>query len=86
MPKLVFASLALSLAAPAMAAQPYVGVEAGVAKVRPSDVDETVEYRSTPAAPGDPSTIFYDDVFSARYKKRASDIGAVAGFDFGGSD
>ena len=42
-----------------------------------------IEYRSTPAAPGDPSTIFYDDVFSARYKKRASDIGAVAGFDFG---
>jgi opacity protein-like surface antigen len=59
-----------------------VGIEAGVAKVRPSDIDETVEYRSTPAAPGDPATIFYDDVFSARYK-RASDLGAVAGFDFG---
>lgn len=67
---------------PAVAAQPYVGFEIGSEKVRPSDIDETVTFSSTPAAPGDPNTVFYDDVFSARYKK-GRDVGLTGGFDFG---
>ena len=82
MGKMILTVIALSLGSPALAAEPYVGIEAGTASVRASDVDETVEYSSVPAAPGDPSTVFYDDVFSARYK-RALDVGVVAGFDFG---
>lgn len=81
--KMFVVATALSAASsPALAGAPYVGIEAGTAKTRASDVDETVTYSSTPAAPGDPSTIFYDDVFSARYK-RGTDLGVVAGYDFG---
>ena len=78
----IFAAIALCAASPALAAEPYVAVEAGSGSVRASDVDQSVEYSSTPAAPGDPATVFTDDVFSARYK-RATDVGVVAGFDFG---
>lgn len=78
----MFTILALSLSTSALAAQPYVGVLAGSAKVRASDIDETVVYNSSPAAPGDNTPLFTDDVFSARYK-RAVDVGVVGGFDFG---
>ena len=78
----IFAAIALSVSSPALAAEPYVAIEAGSGSVRASDVDETVTFSSAPAAPGDPSTVFTDDVFSARYK-RAVDVGVVAGFDFG---
>lgn len=76
------ALLLLAIGSPAFAAQPYVGIEFGRETIRPSDVDETVEFRSNPAAPGDPDVLFYDDVFSARYEK-GRDIGATGGFDFG---
>lgn len=76
------ALLLLLVGSPAFAAQPYVGIEFGRENVRPSDVDETVQFSSSPTAPGDPETVFYDDVFSARYKK-GRDIGATGGFDFG---
>jgi len=65
-----------------VAAQPYVGIQGGTVKVRSSDVDELVVYRTTPAASGDGVPIKYDDVFSARWD-RATDFGLVAGFDFG---
>lgn len=74
--------IAVSLSSPALATEPYVAIEAGSGSVRASDVDETVVYTSSPAVPGDPSTVFTDDVFSARYK-RAIDVGVVGGFDFG---
>lgn len=76
------AFLLLLAGSPAFAAEPYVGIELGREKIRPSDVDETVEFRSNPTAPGDPHVAFDDDVFSARYK-RGRDIGATGGFDFG---
>ena len=66
----------------AVIAQPYVGIEAGSGKVRSSDVDELVVYRTSPAAPGDFVPTKYDDVFSARWN-RATEFGAVAGYDFG---
>jgi opacity protein-like surface antigen len=74
--------IALAAGSPALAAEPYVGIDIGSGSVRASDVDETVVYTSVPAAPGDPSSVFHDDVFSARYK-RALDVGVAAGFDFG---
>ena len=66
----------------AVVAQPYVGIEAGSSKVRSSDVDELVAYRTTPAASGDNVPLKYDDVFSARWD-RATEFGAVGGYDFG---
>ena len=63
-------------------AQPYVGIEAGTGKVRSSDVDELVVYRTTPAATGDNVPIKYDDVFSARWN-RSTEFGLVGGYDFG---
>ena len=79
MSKQLLAALVLSLGSPALAGQPYVGIEVGSGRVRASDVDETVEYTSTP---GGASTLFYDDVFSARWD-RTFDVGVVAGYDFG---
>jgi opacity protein-like surface antigen len=66
----------------AVVAQPYVGIEIGSGKVRSSDVDELVVYRTSPAASGDGVPLKYDDVFSARWD-RATEFGAVAGYDFG---
>ena len=66
----------------AVAAQPFVGVEVGTGKVRSSDVDELVVYRTTPATSGDGVPLKYDDVFSARWD-RATDFGLVGGYDFG---
>lgn len=66
----------------AVVAQPYVGIEAGTGKVRSSDVDELVVYRTTPAATGDNVPIKYDDVFSARWD-RSTEFGLVGGYDFG---
>lgn len=63
----------------ALVAKPYVAIEAGTGSVRASDVDETVVYSSSAGAT---SNLFYDDVFSARYK-RAVDVGVLAGYDFG---
>lgn len=80
MPRLLFAFIALWLGSPALA-DPYVGIEAGSGRVRASDVDEVVEYTTTPTA-APPSALKYDDVFSARYN-RARELGLVAGFDFG---
>ena len=77
-----FTLLAVLTWSSAVAAQPYVGVEAGSGKVRSSDVDELVVYRTTPAASGDFVPLKYDDVFSARWD-RATEFGAVAGYDFG---
>lgn len=77
-----FTLLAVLAWSSAAAAQPYAGLEIGSGKVRSSDVDELVVYRTTPAASGDGVPTKYDDVFSARWD-RAWDIGAVAGYDFG---
>jgi len=82
MRKSLFGLVALLVSSPALAGYPYAGIEIGTGKVRSSDVDETVVYSSTPAAPGDPSTIFSDDVFSARWD-RAFDAGLIAGYDLG---
>jgi opacity protein-like surface antigen len=82
MSRQLLAFIVLSLSSPAVAGEPYVGIEVGSGRVRPSDVDETVEYRSTPAMPGDPTLVFTDDVFSARWD-RTLDVAVVAGYDFG---
>jgi opacity protein-like surface antigen len=82
MRKSLFGLAALLIGSPALAGYPYAGIQVGTGGVRASDVDETVVYTSTPAAPGDPSTLFYDDVFSARWD-RALDVGLIAGFDLG---
>ena len=66
----------------AAAAQPYVGIDIGTGKVRSSDVDELVVYRTAPAAMGDGIPIKYDDVFSARWDHE-TDFGLVGGYDFG---
>ncbi len=79
MRKTILTVIALSAGSPALAAEPYVGIDIGSGTVRASDVDETVEYSSSD---GGSSSLFYDDVFSARYK-RAVDVGVLAGFDFG---
>ncbi len=79
MRKTILTVIALSAGSPALAAEPYVGIDIGSGTVRASDVDETVEYSSSD---GGSSNLFYDDVFSARYK-RAVDVGVLAGFDFG---
>src|SRR5215210_1242769 len=81
MSRQLLAFLALSLSSPAVAGEWYVGIEAGSGKVRSSDIDETVNY-STPPLPGGPSSVFTDDVFSARWG-RTLDVGVVAGYDFG---
>jgi len=72
----------LLVSSPALAGHPYAGLEVGSGKVRPSDVDETVEFQTTPPQPGDPSSEFTDDVFSARWGNTL-DVGIVAGYDFG---
>jgi len=72
----------LLVGSPAFAGHPYAGLDVGSAKVRPSDVDETVDFQTTPALPGDPSSEFTDDVFSARWD-RTLDADVVAGYDFG---
>ena len=77
-----FTLLAVLTWSSAVVAQPYVGIEGGTGKVRSSDVDELVVYRTTPAASGDNVPLKYDDVFSARWD-RATEFGAFAGYDFG---
>ena len=77
-----FTLLAVLTWSSAVAGKPYVGIEAGSGKVRSSDVDEVVVYRTTPATSGDFVPLKYDDVFSARWN-RATEFGAVAGYDFG---
>ena len=83
MKKLLIASAVLApISSPALAGNPYVGVEVGVVNNRASDIDETITFSSSPANPGDPNTVFYDDVFSSRWE-RGRDLGLTGGYDFG---
>ena len=78
----IVAAAALLLSSPALAGNPYVGIEAGIARVRPNDIDDTLALTTTPPAAGDPQVTKYDDVFGIHYK-RGIDLDVVAGYDIG---
>ena len=80
MRKPLIALVALSLSSPAVAGYPYLAVDAGTTQAKSNDVDETVQFTTTPG--GLTETIKYDDVFKTR-NKRGTDLGLLAGYDFG---
>jgi opacity protein-like surface antigen len=86
MTRFILALPLLVLAAPAVAAGPYVELGAGVVDARANDVDQLIDFSSaqnpsTPAAPA-PADRFIDDVFGTRSKPGLEASGAV-GWDFG---
>jgi opacity protein-like surface antigen len=81
--RFVVAFLGLAaLSSPTLAGNPYLGIEGGSTFGRSNDVDETVEYRTTPTSSAAPRNVKYDDVFGVQYK-RGTDLDLVAGYDFG---
>ena len=80
MHRLIVALVALSLSSPAWAGYPYLAIDAGSAQAKSNDVDETVVLRATPGTVSQPPK--YDDVFKTR-NKRGTDLGLLAGYDFG---
>lgn len=80
MHRLIVALVALSLSSPAWAGYPYLAIDAGSAQAKSNDVDETVVLSATPGPVSQPPK--YDDVFKTR-NKRGTDLGLLAGYDFG---
>ncbi|MFL6733321.1 MAG: outer membrane beta-barrel protein [Sphingomicrobium sp.] len=79
MQKAIFAAALIAANAPAVAGNPYLGIDAGYTRARSNDVDETITYSVVP--PGITSGK-YDDVFAVRYRN-GGDLSASAGYDFG---
>lgn len=87
MRKSLLAAAAVAAVASPATAQPYLGIEGGVLFPKDQDGDTSVDYTTTqtpltPLAPAGPADATFNNSFGVDYK-RGSDLGLIAGYDFG---